>query len=63
MSRERISIRIFLIIIFLNILQINIFLPIVYGDESTPVIVVSVIEYVWYGEVLFAVGLGLFYIY
>ncbi|MEE9151573.1 MAG: hypothetical protein V3U20_07055 [Thermoplasmata archaeon] len=58
MSWKRISITIFLIIILLNILQINIFLLLVYGTESTPMI-----EYVWYGEVLLAVGLGLFYIY
>ncbi len=58
MSWKRISITIFLIIIFLNILQINIFLIYVYNSDPA-----LVIEYVWYGEVVLAVGLGLAYFY
>ena len=58
MSWKRISITIFLIIIFLNILQINIFLIYVYNSDPA-----VVIEYVWYGEVVLATGLGLAYFY
>jgi hypothetical protein len=57
MSWKRITIMIFLIIIFLNILQINIFLIIFYSSDPTPLI-----ESIWYGEIVLLIILGLIYL-
>jgi hypothetical protein len=58
MSWKRITIMIFLIIIFLNILQINIFLIIFYTSDPTPLI-----ENIWYGESVLAVLMALAYLF
>lgn len=58
MSWKRVTISIFLVVIFLNIIQLNLFLIYVYNSQpETDDMSLEIIPYIWYGEVFLGLAI------